>query len=239
MLWPSIKMKGWEVCYSTECNIYSSQGQSRYWLLKPRHFIVTCFSLFIPLCLSEKFNTYVTLKVQNVKSTTIAVRGNLPSWEQDFMLWVSLLPLHLLLPHSFSLLSSALHFSCLSAFFFFHLLFSIKLPPSPLFHSSIQSALYPCIVSHSSSSLYPHIRLQHLLHPLIHLSSLDASAPLILVLNLGSLPALLPSPLSLLLNAASWSSSPQPLLLWLFQYLTFFPRMLSLSLLLSVLSRHH
>lgn len=34
----------------------------------------------------EKFNTYVTLKVQNVKSTTIAVRGNLPSWEQDFML---------------------------------------------------------------------------------------------------------------------------------------------------------
>ncbi|KFQ44721.1 Protein unc-13 A, partial [Nestor notabilis] len=29
--------------------------------------------------------TYVTLKVQNVKSTTIAVRGNLPSWEQDFM----------------------------------------------------------------------------------------------------------------------------------------------------------
>lgn len=35
---------------------------------------------------TEKFNTYVTLKVQNVKSTTIAVRGNLPAWEQDFML---------------------------------------------------------------------------------------------------------------------------------------------------------
>lgn len=35
---------------------------------------------------AEKFNTYVTLKVQNVKSTTIAVRGNLPCWEQDFML---------------------------------------------------------------------------------------------------------------------------------------------------------
>ncbi|KAG5847886.1 hypothetical protein ANANG_G00130980 [Anguilla anguilla] len=33
----------------------------------------------------EKFNTYVSLKVQNVKSTTIAVRGNQPSWEQDFM----------------------------------------------------------------------------------------------------------------------------------------------------------
>lgn len=35
---------------------------------------------------AEKFNTYVTLKVQNVKSTTIAVRGSQPSWEQDFML---------------------------------------------------------------------------------------------------------------------------------------------------------
>lgn len=42
--------------------------------------------VFIPLGFTEKFNTYVTLKVQNVKSTTIAVRGNLPSWEQDFML---------------------------------------------------------------------------------------------------------------------------------------------------------
>lgn len=42
---------------------------------------------FNPLLVpTEKFNTYVTLKVQNVKSTTIAVRGNLPSWEQDFML---------------------------------------------------------------------------------------------------------------------------------------------------------
>ncbi|KFP32957.1 Protein unc-13 A, partial [Colius striatus] len=36
--------------------------------------------------------TYVTLKVQNVKSTTIAVRGNLPSWEQDFMLGPCLRP---------------------------------------------------------------------------------------------------------------------------------------------------
>lgn len=45
-----------------------------------------CFPL-----LAEKFNTYVTLKVQNVKSTTIAVRGSQPCWEQDFMLWVLLL----------------------------------------------------------------------------------------------------------------------------------------------------
>uniref|UniRef100_A0A3B3DCN6 C2 domain-containing protein n=1 Tax=Oryzias melastigma TaxID=30732 RepID=A0A3B3DCN6_ORYME len=33
----------------------------------------------------DKFNAYVTLKVQNVKSTTIAVRGDQPCWEQDFM----------------------------------------------------------------------------------------------------------------------------------------------------------
>uniref|UniRef100_A0A6Q2Y2Z8 Unc-13 homolog Ba (C. elegans) n=1 Tax=Esox lucius TaxID=8010 RepID=A0A6Q2Y2Z8_ESOLU len=31
------------------------------------------------------FNAYVTLKVQNVKSTTVTVRGNQPCWEQDFM----------------------------------------------------------------------------------------------------------------------------------------------------------
>ncbi|CAB1424353.1 unnamed protein product [Pleuronectes platessa] len=43
----------------------------------------------------EKFNTYVTLKVQNVKSTTIAVRGDLPSWEQDFMFEISRLDLGL------------------------------------------------------------------------------------------------------------------------------------------------
>uniref|UniRef100_A0A7N6A947 Unc-13 homolog Ba (C. elegans) n=1 Tax=Anabas testudineus TaxID=64144 RepID=A0A7N6A947_ANATE len=33
----------------------------------------------------KKFNAYVTLKVQNVKSTTITVRGDQPCWEQDFM----------------------------------------------------------------------------------------------------------------------------------------------------------
>lgn len=51
------------------------QGVRTYW-----------WSLHPLLVPTEKFNTYVTLKVQNVKSTTIAVRGNLPSWEQDFML---------------------------------------------------------------------------------------------------------------------------------------------------------
>ncbi|XP_019626784.1 PREDICTED: protein unc-13 homolog B-like isoform X3 [Branchiostoma belcheri] len=34
---------------------------------------------------AEKFQTYVTLKLQNAKSTTIAVKGNSPSWEQDFI----------------------------------------------------------------------------------------------------------------------------------------------------------
>ncbi|XP_042564150.1 uncharacterized protein LOC105889922 isoform X2 [Clupea harengus] len=37
----------------------------------------------------DKFNVYVTLKVQNVKSTTVTVRGDQPCWEQDFMLQVN------------------------------------------------------------------------------------------------------------------------------------------------------
>ncbi|XP_064137021.1 protein unc-13 homolog A isoform X1 [Loxodonta africana] len=54
-------------------------------------------SLTITCCLAitEKFNTYVTLKVQNVKSTTIAVRGSQPSWEQDFMFEINRLDLGL------------------------------------------------------------------------------------------------------------------------------------------------
>uniref|UniRef100_A0AAY4ETX6 Unc-13 homolog A n=1 Tax=Denticeps clupeoides TaxID=299321 RepID=A0AAY4ETX6_9TELE len=44
---------------------------------------------------TEKFNTYVSLKVQNVKSTTIAVRGSQPSWEQDFMFEINRLDLGL------------------------------------------------------------------------------------------------------------------------------------------------
>ncbi|XP_066504029.1 protein unc-13 homolog A [Hoplias malabaricus] len=43
----------------------------------------------------EKFNTYVSLKVQNVKSTTIAVRGCQPCWEQDFMFEINRLDLGL------------------------------------------------------------------------------------------------------------------------------------------------
>ncbi|VDO34616.1 unnamed protein product [Haemonchus placei] len=34
---------------------------------------------------SDEFNTYVTVKLQNVKSTTAVVRGNIPCWEQEFI----------------------------------------------------------------------------------------------------------------------------------------------------------
>ncbi|XP_043533450.1 protein unc-13 homolog B-like [Chiloscyllium plagiosum] len=34
---------------------------------------------------SDKFNTYVVLKVQNLRSTTVTRRGNEPCWEQDYM----------------------------------------------------------------------------------------------------------------------------------------------------------
>eukprot|EP00062_Callorhinchus_milii_P002337 gi/632938419/ref/XP_007904877.1/ PREDICTED: protein unc-13 homolog A-like isoform X2 [Callorhinchus milii] len=37
----------------------------------------------------DKFNTYVTLKVQNLKSTTVTRRGNEPQWEQDYMFEIS------------------------------------------------------------------------------------------------------------------------------------------------------
>ncbi|KAK1800897.1 hypothetical protein P4O66_005560 [Electrophorus voltai] len=50
------------------------------------------YSVFI----TDKFNTYVTLKVQNVKSTTIAVRGEQPCWEQDFMFEINRLDLGLI-----------------------------------------------------------------------------------------------------------------------------------------------
>ncbi|XP_073960325.1 unc-13 isoform X6 [Choristoneura fumiferana] len=34
---------------------------------------------------ATQFNTYVTLKLQNVKSTTVTVKGPTPCWEQDFL----------------------------------------------------------------------------------------------------------------------------------------------------------
>ncbi|KYQ60287.1 Phorbol ester/diacylglycerol-binding protein unc-13, partial [Trachymyrmex zeteki] len=34
---------------------------------------------------ADQFNSYVTLKLQNVKSTTVTVKGANPCWEQDFL----------------------------------------------------------------------------------------------------------------------------------------------------------
>uniref|UniRef100_A0A8D2LMI8 Unc-13 homolog B n=1 Tax=Varanus komodoensis TaxID=61221 RepID=A0A8D2LMI8_VARKO len=53
-----------------------------------------CVTTSVPR--ADKFNTYVTLKVQNVKSTTVAVRGDLPCWEQDFLFEISRLDLGLI-----------------------------------------------------------------------------------------------------------------------------------------------
>uniref|UniRef100_A0A8C7MFS5 Unc-13 homolog B n=1 Tax=Oncorhynchus kisutch TaxID=8019 RepID=A0A8C7MFS5_ONCKI len=50
----------------------------------------------VPSMTLYKFNSYVTLKVQNVKSTTITVRGDQPCWEQDFMFEINRLDLGLI-----------------------------------------------------------------------------------------------------------------------------------------------
>jgi C2 domain len=38
---------------------------------------------------ASQFNTYVTLRLQNVKTTTQTVKGAEPVWNQDFLLYVS------------------------------------------------------------------------------------------------------------------------------------------------------
>ena len=43
------------------------------------------------------FNTYTSLKVQNVKSSTICVRGPEPVWEQDYMFEVNRLDISLII----------------------------------------------------------------------------------------------------------------------------------------------
>lgn len=37
---------------------------------------------------AAQFNTYVTLKLQNVKTTTLTIKGAEPVWDQDFLLYV-------------------------------------------------------------------------------------------------------------------------------------------------------
>lgn len=43
-------------------------------------------NIYEQLFSAQQFNTYVTLKLQNVKSTTMTVKGANPCWEQDFLL---------------------------------------------------------------------------------------------------------------------------------------------------------
>lgn len=74
------------VSLSSICNallwiLFNSKG-----FVRLSNSVSTKYYIFILHFFSDKFNTYVTLKVQNVKSTTVAVRGDQPSWEQDFML---------------------------------------------------------------------------------------------------------------------------------------------------------
>ena len=59
-------------------------------------FIITFLRIFLfisvrkgLLCtasISGQASIYVTLKLQNVKSTTVPVKGPQPCWEQDFLL---------------------------------------------------------------------------------------------------------------------------------------------------------
>ncbi|XP_045501417.1 myb-like protein K [Colias croceus] len=46
---------------------------------------------------ATQFNTYVTLKLQNVKSTTVTVKGPTPCWEQDFLFEINDINLGLLI----------------------------------------------------------------------------------------------------------------------------------------------
>lgn len=46
---------------------------------------------------AQQLNSYVCLKLQTVKSTTVPVRGKNPCWEQDFLFEVSDLDTGLLL----------------------------------------------------------------------------------------------------------------------------------------------
>lgn len=120
-------------------------------------------------------------------------------------------------------LSSTLHLSCTSAWaawvllcvFFSSLAFYQPSSFSSFFTPPSQVPFIPVLLH----TALPHIRLPH---PLFHLLSLDTSAPLILVFNLGSLPTpLSSSALSLLLRVVPWSSSTQ-LLLPLFPFLPYF-----------------
>lgn len=184
-------------------------------------FFLSNISLFILLTQTEKFNTYVTLKVQNVKSTTIAVRGDLPSWEQDFMLWV-LLPSFVFTESSLSR-SPLLFFSRL----IFHFCFFF---PASSFHT-LSSPFIQTLSWFFPSLFTP---------PTSALSSFSTALPWCFsswhpFLRLGSLPApFLSFPYHLFLT---WRFDPHQLSpLPLVSFCNNFPVSLCL---LTLLSRHH
>lgn len=174
----------WHRCWSRVWADYMPQPwMERIWHLYLNHVLMLrCFiSFLISLSSTEKFNTYVTLKVQNVKSTTIAVRGNLPSWEQDFMLWV--------LHHLQTKLSSPLLLylsRCLLCFHPLHLLstsaawvlffFSSLVLSTPFFTPPSQVPFIP-VLFRIALPLRIRTSASNNFHPLFHLLSLDASAP--------------------------------------------------------------
>uniref|UniRef100_A0A8D8VHP7 Protein unc-13 homolog A n=1 Tax=Cacopsylla melanoneura TaxID=428564 RepID=A0A8D8VHP7_9HEMI len=58
---------------------------------------------------SSQYNSYVTLKLQNVKSTTVTVKGPSPCWEQDFLFETNDVNQLVLFHQYISLLLSLIH----------------------------------------------------------------------------------------------------------------------------------
>uniref|UniRef100_A0A4W4F6T7 Unc-13 homolog Ba (C. elegans) n=1 Tax=Electrophorus electricus TaxID=8005 RepID=A0A4W4F6T7_ELEEL len=74
-----------------ECSVQTEEKDKQGCIEK---YIIYIYTKYIAVILC-RFNAYVTLKVQNVKSTTITVRGHQPCWEQDFMFEINRLDLGL------------------------------------------------------------------------------------------------------------------------------------------------
>lgn len=65
---------------------YSLKDENTLYLFLIYYFCLILFTEFSLFLVASQFNTYVTLKLQNVKSTTVTVKGAEPCWEQDFLL---------------------------------------------------------------------------------------------------------------------------------------------------------
>lgn len=48
---------------------------------------ISVLALFLNI-FPDKFNSFVVVKLQNVKSVSKAVKGNEPVWEKEFVLYV-------------------------------------------------------------------------------------------------------------------------------------------------------